>query len=350
MLLVIFGAGASYDSAPDFPLPETTYTPRGGSWRPPLTNQLFLDSSEQFGSIVPKYPKLASIIPFLRRPQNGRTLEQQLEFYLDESSADQERKRQLLSVRYYIHDLLRIVSTEWLKRTNGVTNYAVLLDQIRHRNTANEPVYLVTFNYDLLLDRAVLPLGTSPQPHEPAFDVHPMFKLFKPHGSVDWARLVTGPITQRQAPQQLIEQAPDLRFSDQYVRANATDPNEMFKFNGSIIPAIAIPVQTKTEETFEWPIAHQLQFEQVLPHVTKTLIVGWQAKEAHFLKLLREKLPKGGVTQITHLQVVAKDSADAGHISKQFIADIDRRVQKLDPSQGSFCKYVEQDWVSFFDY
>ena len=122
----------------------------------------------------------------------------------------------------------------------------------------------------------------------------------------------------------------------------------MFKFNGSIIPAIAIPVQTKTEETFEWPIAHQLQFEQVLPHVTKILIVGWQAKEAHFLKLLREKLPKGGVTQITHFQVVAKDSADAGHISKQFIADIDRRVQKLDPSQGCFCKYVEQDRVSFF--
>ncbi len=66
------------------------------------------------------------------------------------------------------------------------------------------------------------------------------------------------------------------------------------------------------------------------------------------MKLLREKLPKGGVTQITHLQVVAKDSADASHISNQFIADIDRRVQKLGPSGGCFSKYVEQDLVSFF--
>ncbi len=269
-------------------------------------------------------------------------------------------------MRYYLHDLFRLISTEWLSRTNGVTNYAVLLDQIRHRNTANEPVCLVSFNYDLLLDRAIFPTGVNPQTLERQFDGHPMFKLFKPHGSVDWARLVADPEgtageprsqtvldgspPPRRAPEHLIELTPALRFSDQYVRANATAPQEMFKFNEPIIPAIAIPVQTKTEETFEWPEAHQAQFEEMLHQVTKILIIGWQAKEAHFLKVLREKLPTGGLTQITHLQVVGRDAAEAGNISKQFIADIDRRVKKIHsgPTLGRFGYFVQQDLVNFF--
>jgi hypothetical protein len=197
-----------------------------------------------------------------------------------------------------------------------------------------------------------------------------MFKLLKPHGSVDWARFVSGPpgtsyveTSQRSGffdaprsqgprlpPEQLIEQAPKLNLSDQYVTANATDPAQMFKFNWPIVPAIAIPVQTKTEDTFEWPDGHRAYFERMLPHVTKILIIGWQAKEAHFLKLLREKLPIGGITQITHLQVVGRDPTEASSISKQFIADIRREVKKLPtaaPAQG-FSQFVRQELVSFF--
>ena len=154
MLMVIFGAGASYDSSPDLPpsLPRSakqsasqalTYVDPQEPWRPPVTNDVFLDDNEKFGDIVERYPRLHGILSFLRRPQNGRTVEQQLEFYLDQASADQERKRQLFSVRYYLHELFRMVSDEWRERTNGVTNYATLIDQIRSRNTAGEPVCLV---------------------------------------------------------------------------------------------------------------------------------------------------------------------------------------------------------------
>lgn len=65
MLMVIFGAGASYDSSPDFPPPSN----QGGatnqnfsagpspphpreSWRPLLANELFLDLHAAFGDIV----------------------------------------------------------------------------------------------------------------------------------------------------------------------------------------------------------------------------------------------------------------------------------------------------------
>ncbi len=368
--MVIFGAGASYDSSPDFPPPQQ---PAGGgyqsfappalppppdsreAWRPPLTNDLFLDTNEKFGAIVLTYPRLHGILPFLRRPQNGRTVEQQLELYLDEAPADQERTPQLLSVRYYLHDLFRMVSAEWLKHTNRITNYAVLLEQIRHLNTASEPVCLVSFNYDQLLDYAILPSGGNPQPIERHFDAHPMFKLFKPHGSVDWARLLDpspwyrGDASPRFQPQQLIEQAPSIKLSDEYVRANATDPAEVSKSRRPLVPAIAIPVETKTEDTFEWPHSHRVYLEQLLPQVTKILIIGWQAKEAHFLNLLREKLPTGGLTQITHLQVIGSNPDNASKISKQFIADISRNVKKTHrgPAQGGFSNFVQQGLVDF---
>ena len=211
-----------------------------------------------------------------------------------------------------------MVSTEWLESTNGVTNYATLIEQIRHLNTAGEPVCLVSFNYDLLLDHAIF-RGANTEPLERHF-AHTMFKLFKPHGSVDWARLAAGPEASRfpsfadspkgprRYPDELIELAPELKLSDQYVRADATDPHQMFTFDWPVVPAIAVPVQTKTEDTFQWPDSHRAYLKQLLPQVTKILIIGWRGKEAHFLKLLRENLSSSGVTQITHLQAVGRDS------------------------------------------
>jgi hypothetical protein len=332
MLMVIFGAGASYDSAPDFPPPQ----PQAGQqsfdppppppnpreiWRPPLTPKLFLDSDGEFGSIVRNYPKLLPVLPHLRRPSSGKSVEEELEAWQAEASGDPERKRQLFSIRYYLHDLLFKISNEWLQQTSDITNYVILLDQIRHLNTQNEPVALVTFNYDLLLDRALLSFNFKALPLDRYFEAHPMFKLLKPHGSVDWARFVDFP-TNRLGVDQLIEQADSIKLSDEYLLANASHPVSIHSFGRPIVPAIAVPVQTKTEDTFEWPSQHRAYFDSLLPLVTKILIIGWQAKEAHFLKLLREKLPTGGVTQITHLQVVGRVKAEAADVLKQFTADI----------------------------
>lgn len=90
MLMVIFGAGASYDSAQAFPLPVlepyakgnvigSIMSPDSGApWRPPLANDLFRDANLAFGHIVQRYPKLTHILPFLRQPSNGRTVEEEL--------------------------------------------------------------------------------------------------------------------------------------------------------------------------------------------------------------------------------------------------------------------------------
>jgi len=88
--MVIFGAGASYDSAQayrpiypgggsqNFGLPAQPPND-GGPWRPPLAKDLFRDQNHVFGHVVQRYPKLSHILPYLREPSNGRSVEEILE-------------------------------------------------------------------------------------------------------------------------------------------------------------------------------------------------------------------------------------------------------------------------------
>lgn len=108
-------------------------------------------------------------------------------------------------------------------------------------------------------------------------------------------------------------------------------------------------MQSKTENTFEWPRIHRDFFLSLLPLVTKILIIGWRGQEAHFLNLLRENLPKDGLTQITHLQVVGSDPAEAQHIRERFTREIRRNVKKPynGPTPG-FSHFVREELVGFF--
>jgi SIR2-like domain len=329
MLMVIFGAGASYDSARAFPPPvpqgatqnfgsQPPAQDDGEAWRPPLASELFRDAKQRFGDIVTRYGRLHPILLRLREPQNGRSLEEELQCLQGEAVGNPERLRQLLAVRYYLRDLLSEVTENWLKRTR-FTNYAQLIDQIMQFRRGDEPVCLVTFNYDRLLDHALLSFGYKSVPIERFFDAHPVLKLFKPHGSVDWARFVDVPPNTRIGIQELIERADSIKFTDDYLVANATDPHQVFAFDRPIVPAIAIPVQTKTEDTFEWPRSHRVYLEELLPSVTKIMIIGWQAREAHFLQILRSTLPRRG---LTHLLVVGRNEQNAASILQYFSAEL----------------------------
>ena len=351
MLLVIFGAGASYDSSRAFP----PIAPRaanqnfgiapvppdeGEAWRPPLASELFHDDKHRFGDIVARYPRLHPILGRLREPHKGRSVEEELQSLQDEAEAYPEGKRQLLSVRYYLRDLLAEVTEHWLRRTR-LTNYAPLIDQILRFRTDSEPVCLVTFNYDLLLDRALTSFGYNPKSLDRYFDAHSTLKLFKPHGSVDWARFVDASPGSRLGPTQLIEQADTIKLSDDYVVSNATDPTQLSAYNRPILPAIAIPVQTKSEDTFEWPPRHRAYLEELLPSVTKILIIGWQAREAHFLQMLRQKLPMGG-RRVEHMLVVGKNSDDAKATLHFFASELGQSGYKQSHSYANegFSQFV----------
>jgi hypothetical protein len=203
---------------------------------------------------------------------------------------------------------------------------------------------LVTFNYDTLLERALYTFDFKAKVIEQHFDSHPVLKLFRLHGSVRWCRFVDIPSNVRLIPQDLIEQADTIHISDNFVVADAANPSDMVRFGRSIFPAIAVPVQTKTEQNFECPLTHLSYLTEMLPRVTKILIIGWQAKEAHFLRMLRSKLPK-----LKRVMVVGGNELDASATLKYFLEEIGLNVADRIVGRGGFTDFiVNEEGLPFF--
>lgn len=312
---------------------------------PPLAKDLFLDRRNAFGDIVEKYPKLTHVLPYLRDPSKGRSVEQVLESLQEEGKDNPESQRELASVRFYLCELLNRITEQWSSRTNGVTNYAPLVRDILRFNKSGEQVCLVTFNYDLLLDRALYTFEFKRRAPEEHLDSHPILKLFKLHGSVNWSRLVNIPDGPRLQPLGLIQEANTIQLSDKFVNANATDPQQMFSFGKPIFPAVAIPVQTKSDQHFECPLHHRDYLAGMLPSITKILIVGWQAKEAHFLRMLRSNLPK-----LNHVMVVGADGEDARRTLNYFLEEIGLHVPSQFLGRAGLTNFVvTQEGLGFFN-
>jgi hypothetical protein len=237
-----------------------------------------------------------------------------------EAEAYPERHRQLMAVRYYLHTMLWRLGVEWKKQTSGVTNYKSLLDEIAFCNKSNDLVCLVTFNYDTLLDDALAELGLKRERMDDYISRHPVYRLFKLHGSVNWARIVKGGIeyasdNARAVGYQHIELADRLLITDEFVISQSYPVGLISRANYSIalVPAIAVPVEQKAY--FECPVDHLRQLEQVLPETNRLMLIGWRATEDHFLQVLRNRLPRN-----VSLLVVGKDQADAQVIGQNFMA------------------------------
>src|SRR4051794_21035544 len=103
MLTIIFGAGASYDSDPDKSsiVQQSDYD----VIRPPLAKDLF---AKRFGQQAMMHPDAATLIPQLRRAarKNPPEVEQELENISNDRSYYAGAYRQLLSMRYYLKDVV----------------------------------------------------------------------------------------------------------------------------------------------------------------------------------------------------------------------------------------------------
>jgi len=289
MLTVIFGAGASYDSDPSNQPARTKDLNR-----PPLANELF-DDRPQFRAELAKLPQCAPLVPRLRHLGAGVAIEQVLEQLHDEAEAqvnpDRERVTQLAAVRFYLQAVIDRCSTAWERGTNGVTNYATLLDDIRH--FGNRAPTLVTFNYDLLLEGALRRLtGWAPEHIGQYIEGGPV-TLLKVHGSVDWGRVVLScQATALDDPEQiaaaLIQHAATLEITEQY-RVVRTQAPIVRDGEQILFPAVAVPVQTKTP--FACPAEHIQVLLEKLAQTTHLLIIGWRGLDRTLGSLLRRHLP-----------------------------------------------------------
>jgi hypothetical protein len=296
MLMVIFGAGASYDSA--------VYA-GGPDGRPPLAKELF-DERGLFIDIAWRYPACRPLVDDLRqsqRPENPQLIESRLRELRELASADPELRRQLMAIRFYLRDVVAEHTAAWVRPLGGITNYVALLRQIGRWRAANgERVILVTFNYDEMLDHALY--GQLGAPREDADETVDRlvsrndWKLCKLHGSSNWVRRVHhGGYGHDDDPRDIALQL-DFSGTREAIRNEWTiaiaehlderegtitigvpgkgDPRGFVSF-----PALAVPTEGKA--TFETPDSHRAAFMAALPGVSHLLIIGWRAAEEHAL-------------------------------------------------------------------
>jgi hypothetical protein len=286
MLMVIIGAGASYDSSPDKPTKPGDHLEH----RPPLADNLFLDAGLRHTARM-QFPQIHELIPELL-PRAGRSLEDSLQRLQDESAKDPWRLQQLAAVRYYLQALFRRLIPQWLNDIGSVTNYRALLGQLFHHRGSGDPgpVCFVTFNYDTLIEHALEQRLGMKFDAIPDYVSHGELKLFKLHGSENWGRYLASapPIIGASdnpwaQPEEMIRHVAQLSITENYVIAGK-QPH----IGPPLFPAIAIPVLTKSE--FECPPDHVSQLAALIPRVTKILTIGWRGKEQHFLNMLAKGL------------------------------------------------------------
>lgn len=334
MLMVIFGAGASYDSCatyrPRMPAPPLS-PPEAASaeyHRPPLANSLF-DNRDTFIHALDAFPQCKDIVPFLRDVsirQGAPSVESTLQRVQEET--DPRRQQTLAAVQCYLYEAIRMCQERWSALTGGVSNYLTLLRGIEETHSRAERVSLVTFNYDTLLEDAMARRGHKIAAFEDYVGGESVFRMFKLHGSINWAReadydlpsglnLAHGP----SVLQHLVENADHIHISDRFVFGNPTVNSR--NANRPWFPAIAIPVERKSQ--FECPPIILNELKEVLPSVTSILVIGWRAKEEHFLNLLNDNLKPP-----VRIFVVDKDLQAAGRTA----AHLKSSLGKCQPDVG----------------
>lgn len=288
MLMVIFGAGASYDSSPDYAAGKTT-SQKAVDARPPLADQLF---EERFADVMGRFPDCLSIITKLRNRDSEESVEQVLERLRAQSTKDRVSYREITAVQYYLQQMIWDCEHRWEKVHQGVTNYRNLLRDIRLSNKESGPVCFVTFNYDTMLEKAMPTFDATIETIEDYINSQ-RHKIFKVHGSVDWGRIINRPpfevstINNEDITKEIIRQAQYIveggGVTTEYVKI--PDPFTQKVEDYVLFPALAIPVEGKLD--FELPPGHLDQLKKCIPEITKLLLIGWRATDAPFLELLK---------------------------------------------------------------
>jgi len=333
MLMVIFGAGASYDSVEA--VRPNVGTARDYQDRPPLADELFQDRP-RFTEMMTRYRDCVPLISRLRTREGGLSVEEMLGRLWDAAPTYGARYRQFAAIRFYLHAMMWVCQLRWRDTSRGITNHVTLLDLIDQWLPRYERVCLVTFNYDLLIEHA-LDYKRIAIVSLSDYVSHPAYKLIKAHGSINWGREVRSPVIDPakgplEAAFEMIERSEELEFADEFVWTGEHDMGRLSNEGILVFPALAIPLIAKAQ--FECPKAHESVLRDSIPLVSKILVIGWRGAERHFLELLSGL---SGSKKIPGL-VVAGDRGRASEV----IVGLSRASDRItwSASDGGFSDFV----------
>jgi len=304
-LLVIFGAGASYDSINPRAFPDKQPTRRIAQiahFRPPLARELFEDRGN-FNLAVASYPQAQGRIMELRLKTVSAAdfnVERELEQIKQSAGGYPPVLVELAAIQFYLRRIIGECGGNWQAESHGLTNYRWLLSRIDRWRYPDKKVILVTFNYDYMLEMSLQGV-TEPMVFNKIreYIARDDLKVIRPHGSVTWGQYFQERATPEASEQYIIEHAADLHLTDEFVVTSAQAVGDRL-----VSPALAIPVEGKSD--FACPPDHITALVDGMQDVTHVLIVGWRASESRFLDQLKE----GGLAD-KRILVVANDQKEA---------------------------------------
>jgi hypothetical protein len=172
-LVVVLGAGASFDCASDA-------VAKNVDLQAPLVTQLF---DKRFQEVLHAYPLAEQVAPDIRvAVESGQVaLEKYLLEELRESSHDHLRRR-YQAVPLYLQHLFYEISRGYTKHPD---NYDRLITEALRLDR----VTFVTLNYDILLDER-LAIDQAIDSLRDYVDPRRRWSLVKLHGSINWGRRV----------------------------------------------------------------------------------------------------------------------------------------------------------------
>ena len=257
-LFVFIGAGASKDCALDG---LTAYS--NPQYIPPLTAELFSPVKE-LEAIRSKYLQIGGpVSDYLSRLKQNKkeSFESFLRKLRDSKSELEKRQFRLISI--YLQELFQTISQNYLsypvgpdrRRGSQIPNaYTLLIHRIRKAMDAGkyEDVCFVSFNYDSLLDDALLDCFGLGQFRD--LDAYVEFRkgwsLIKFHGSHDWWYALTPPDgiyygSIRSHLKQNVDKLDLSKCGPMELRVDADGGSGVSPRDKMYFPAIAVPVDDK---------------------------------------------------------------------------------------------------------
>jgi hypothetical protein len=289
--VIIFGAGASYDSI-DVRL--NTVVDR---YIPPLTDMIF---DRRFDGYINQFPRVQEIIGQIRRFLNDKkgTLEDYFTL-LKNNVRTEFQQIQLIELYLYLATLFNGISHNYAPMSAVNTNYVALVRYIKEHELNN--VDLISFNYDLLLDNAYRKVFNRKFNNIHDYISGPV-KLFKVHGSVNWGYLESA----WDIPN--VNNAESSAFSTIFYKKISfeklkTQPIEILRddiykpildqgIKGDpfiCFPAMIIPEPIGKDFIIE---AYRSFLEDILKEATKIIVIGWRGGDKYFMDLISKSVPK----------------------------------------------------------
>lgn len=274
-LLVVLGAGASYDCANEASICDAAH-------RPPLARELFhVASRPAFWEVLRQYPGAMALAPDLAELslQSAVSIEDELRKLA--SHSDSLTRQHFEDIPRYLSSLLTSVSKKYASMPGS---YVRLVKRL----VADEPhrVTFVSLNYDDLLEQGIQSYVRGLSFDHISDYVHRDRSIWvvKPHGSIDWFVKTT-----KYTSHDFSRSSPTVRYEVPVrpwtiqVRRDLGVP-----LHGEVYPVVTAPMSEKTNQDLVCPDEHVQCLIHACCKAEKALFIGTSGLDGHILRLIGE--------------------------------------------------------------